>query len=67
MRVSKLLCHVARSAVVAAAAIAAPPPGTSGTLTDPGAPQWLDQTVYRPDPVAIEYDCDCRFARDLSE
>jgi hypothetical protein len=43
---------------IAAGAIA-PAQAATGRL----APQWLDQTVYRPDCLPADCDCDCRSGR----
>ena len=38
-----------------------PVQATSGTRAQLGEPQWLEQTVYRPNSPVIESDCGCGF------
>jgi hypothetical protein len=62
MRASILHRLIALSAIVTAAACG-PVQATSATRGEVGPPQWLDQTIYRPDCPVLEYDRDCRVDR----
>ena len=62
MKTQILRCLIAMPAVVTALACG-PVQATSATWAQPGVPQWLDHTVYRPNSPAHEYDCDGRFDR----
>jgi hypothetical protein len=55
--------HLITLSAVAAAAACGFGQATSATRVQPGAPQWLDQTIYRPDAAALERDADCRVDR----
>jgi hypothetical protein len=42
---------------------AIPAQARSDWQTDQNAPQWLDQTVYRPPCIPADCACDCRSER----
>ena len=60
--ISTALFRLAIVALVAASAVGAARAGPDWHASR-FAPQWLDQTVYRPDCPAVDCDCDCQSAR----
>jgi len=52
-------------ALLAALAVVASAPGPARAMSDAvanaAAPQWLDQTIYRPNCPRVEYDEHCLF------
>jgi hypothetical protein len=50
-------------AAVVAAGLIGPAQAGSDRHTDRFAPRWLDQTVYRPDCLIADCDCDCQSER----
>lgn len=59
------LLHLATSMMCFTIALAAaiPAQARSGWQVDQSAPQWFDQTVYRPHCLPIDCICDCRSDR----